>query len=97
MLDRFSVWVDKQTAKSSAFIFACVMVLVWAAAGPLFEFSETWQLAINTATTIVTFLMVFLLQNSQSRQTARHYALTQKIEALEEKLLQIVGGDDGSN
>jgi low affinity Fe/Cu permease len=50
-----------------AFIAACAVVLAWAASGPLFGFSNTWQLVINTATTIVTFLMVFLIQNTQNR------------------------------
>jgi low affinity Fe/Cu permease len=53
----------------SAFLLACAAVLVWALTGPLFGYSDTWQLVINTATTIVTFLMVFLIQNTQNRDT----------------------------
>jgi low affinity Fe/Cu permease len=52
---------------STAFVLACVVVLVWAVSGPLFGFSDTWQLIINTGTTIATFLMVFLVQNTQNR------------------------------
>ena len=52
------------------FAMAVVVVLVWAATGPLFEYSDTWQLVVNTGTTIVTFLMVFLIQNSQNRDSA---------------------------
>jgi low affinity Fe/Cu permease len=52
------------------FVIAAVLVIVWAASGPLFHFSDTWQLVINTSTTIVTFLMVFLIQNTQNRDTA---------------------------
>jgi len=56
--------------RASAFIFAVGIVAVWAISGPLFAFSDTWQLVINTGTTIVTFLMVFLIQNSQNRDSA---------------------------
>jgi len=58
---------------------AVVVVLVWAVTGPLFQFSDTWQLVINTGTTIVTFLMVFLIQNTQNRDTE---ALQLKIDEL---------------
>ena len=53
-----------------SFIICCIVVIVWAALGPVFGFSDTWQLVINTGTTIVTFLMVFLIQNSQNRDSA---------------------------
>jgi len=56
--------------RASAFILAAGVVLVWAITGPLFQYSDTWQLVINTGTTIVTFLMVFLIQNSQNRDSA---------------------------
>jgi len=55
---------------ASTFVWAAVVVIVWAVSGPLFGFSDTWQLVINTGTTIVTFLMVFLIQNSQNRDSA---------------------------
>jgi low affinity Fe/Cu permease len=55
--------------KPVTFLIACALVIVWAASGPLFGFSDTWQLVINTSTTIVTFLMVFLIQNTQNRDT----------------------------
>ena len=55
--------------KPVAFLIAVAMVLLWAATGPLFGFSDTWQLVINTSTTIITFLMVFLIQNTQNRDT----------------------------
>ena len=57
-------------ARPTAFIACCAFVLAWAASGPLFGFSDTWQLVVNTATTIITFLMVFLIQNAQYRDTA---------------------------
>jgi low affinity Fe/Cu permease len=55
---------------ASTFIIAACVVIVWAVTGPLFGYSDTWQLVINTGTTIVTFLMVFLIQNSQNRDSA---------------------------
>lgn len=63
----FSCAVAKQTGRPGAFAFALAAVALWAVSGPWFEFSETWQLVINTSTTIVTFLMVFLLQHTQNR------------------------------
>jgi low affinity Fe/Cu permease len=64
---------------ASTFILAATVVVVWAVSGPLFNFSDTWQLVINTGTTIVTFLMVFLIQNSQNRDNA---ALQVKLDEL---------------
>ena len=69
--EALSTRVDRFTATSRAFAGACLVVLVWAVTGPVFHFSDTWQLVINTGTTIVTFLMVFLLQNSQNRSAQR--------------------------
>jgi low affinity Fe/Cu permease len=62
--------VAKATGRPAAFAIAVAVVIVWAATGPVFRFSDTWQLVINTGTTIVTFLMVFLIQNSQNRDSA---------------------------
>lgn len=56
--------------RASTFVLACAVIVIWAVTGPLFRFSDTWQLVINTGTTIVTFLMVFLIQNSQNRDSA---------------------------
>jgi low affinity Fe/Cu permease len=61
---------SKWTGRASAFLLCCAIVVVWAATGPLFHYSDTWQLVINTGTTIVTFLMVFLIQNTQNRDNA---------------------------
>src|SRR6476469_1148789 len=61
---------SQAAGRASTFILAALVVLVWAVTGPLFGFSDTWQLVINTGTTIVTFLMVFLIQNSQNRDSA---------------------------
>ncbi|MBL6457574.1 low affinity iron permease family protein [Belnapia sp. T6] len=66
---RAAQWASCQAGRSWAFILACIVVLAWAVTGPLFDYSDTWQLVINTGTTIVTFLMVFLIQHAQNRDT----------------------------
>jgi low affinity Fe/Cu permease len=66
---RFARWVEHQVGRSSTFVLAIAVVLIWAVCGPVFGWSDTWQLVINTGTTIVTFLMVFVIQNTQSRDT----------------------------
>jgi low affinity Fe/Cu permease len=71
--------VAHAAGRPSAFILCCVIVAVWAATGPVFHYSDTWQLIINTGTTIVTFLMVFLIQNTQNRDGA---ALQAKLDEL---------------
>jgi low affinity Fe/Cu permease len=67
--ERFSTSVTKLTGSTGAFIFAFVTVLAWAVSGPFFHYSENWQLVINTGTTIVTFLMVFLIQKAQNKDS----------------------------
>ena len=70
--DRFSraaQWTSQQCGRAYTFIAAIVVILLWAASGPAFAYSDTWQLIINTGTTIITFLMVFLIQNTQNRDT----------------------------
>lgn len=66
---RFASKVSEWAGKPVIFVLALVSVIVWAVTGPIFDFSETWQLVINTGTTIITFLMVFVLQNAQTRDT----------------------------
>src|SRR4051812_20057773 len=63
----FAQWVSHWSGRTPTFALAALVVLVWAATGPLFHYSDTWQLVINTGTTIVTFLMVFLIQSTQNR------------------------------
>lgn len=65
----FAKWAAKATGAPITFVLAVALIVVWAISGPLFGFSDTWQLVINTTTTIVTFLMVFLIQNTQNRDT----------------------------
>jgi low affinity Fe/Cu permease len=63
-------WTAAQCGRAHTFIFACAIIVIWAVSGPIFGYSDTWQLIINTGTTIVTFLMVFLMQNTQNRDTS---------------------------
>lgn len=67
--ERFSSAVTRATGSTAAFIIALSVVLAWACSGPVFHYSETWQLVINTGTTIITFLMVFLIQKSQNKDS----------------------------
>ena len=64
-----AAWISQAVGSPWAFVLAVTTILVWAITGPVFRYSDTWQLVINTATTIVTFLMVFLIQNTQNRDT----------------------------
>ena len=76
---RFATLTAKVAGKPWTFIACLAVVLIWAISGPIFKFSETWQLVINTGTTIVTFLMVFLIQNTQNRDGA---AMQAKLDEL---------------
>jgi low affinity Fe/Cu permease len=80
MFSRFAKSTARATGRPIAFLLASLVVVVWALTGPLFGFSDTWQLVINTGTTIVTFLMVFLIQSTQNRDA----------EAVQVKLDEII-------
>jgi len=69
LFEKFAAQVTKVTGKPITFILAVVVVIGWAASGPIFGFSDTWQLVINTGTTVITFLMVFVIQQSQNKET----------------------------
>ncbi|CAN7576384.1 low affinity iron permease family protein [Pararhizobium sp. LjRoot238] len=84
---RFSGSVAELTGKPATFVIAVAGIIVWAATGPFFGFSETWQLVINTGTTIITFLMVFVLQNSQNRDS----------RAVQAKLDELILTSDAEN
>src|ERR1044071_9177494 len=78
--DRFARWTEHQVGSPMAFWLALFVIIVWAVSGPFFGWSNTWQLVIDTGTTIVTFLMVFLIQSTQSRDTqALHLKLDELI------------------
>ena len=76
---RFAKWTARATGHPAAYIAAALTILVWGVTGPIFKFSDTWQLVINTGTTIVTFLMVFLIQNTQNRDS---HAVQLKLDEL---------------
>ncbi|HEU4678761.1 MAG TPA: low affinity iron permease family protein [Terrimicrobiaceae bacterium] len=79
---RFAKWTSRAVGRPGAFAIATGALIIWAISGPLFGFSDTWQLIINTGTTIVTFLMVFLIQNTQNRDAeAIHVKLDELIRA----------------
>jgi low affinity Fe/Cu permease len=81
---RFAKWTARATGNPSTFVIAVLLILGWFVSGPAFDFSSTWQLVVNTATTIVTFLMVFLIQNTQNRESeAMQLKLDELIRAIQ--------------
>jgi len=87
--DRFNKmaqWTAAHAGRASTFCAALAAIVIWAVSGPLFGWSDTWQLIINTSTTIITFLMVFLIQNTQNRDT----------EALQLKIDELIRAHDGA-
>jgi len=83
----FAKAISRATGRPSAFVVAGAVIIIWIVTGPLFHFSDTWQLVINTGTTIVTFLMVFLIQNTQNRDS----------EAMQVKLDELIRAIDGAH
>jgi low affinity Fe/Cu permease len=89
---RIASAISGMAGKPAVFVLALLVVIVWAVTGPLFQYSDTWQLVINTGTTIVTFLMVFLIQNTQNRDAAAMQAkLDELIRATEKARGQFIG------
>jgi low affinity Fe/Cu permease len=86
-VERMSTTITRWTGSTSAFALACAVILVWVVTGPIFRFSDTWQLVINTGTTIVTFLMVFLIQRAQNKDAM----------AIQLKLNELVAAIDGAS
>lgn len=95
VFEKFSDWATRFTGSPYAFIGATLIVVVWAISGPVFDYSETWQLVINTGTTIITFLMVFLIQKSQNKDSkAIQIKLNELIAANEKASNRIVDIED---
>ncbi len=87
LFTRIANAVAHAAGKPATFMACCLVVVVWAASGPVFGFSDTWQLIINTSTTIVTFLMVFLIQNTQNRDGAA-------VQAKLDELIRVGAGEN---
>ena len=85
--EKFSNTITKATGSSYAFLLALAVIIIWALTGPIFAFSDTWQLVINTGTTIITFLMVFIIQHSQNKDTM----------AIQLKLNELIASDTNSS
>src|SRR5215207_6576221 len=95
LLEKLSYQATKATGTSVAFVLALTTILVWALTGPLFHFSDTWQLVINTGTTIVTFLMVFLIQRAQNKDAlAIHLKLNEIVAAMEGASNRLIDVED---
>ena len=91
----FSNAVTKATGKPAAFIIATLIIIIWAITGPVFGFSDTWQLVINTGTTIITFLMVFVIQHSQNKDTvAIQLKLNELIAASKDSSNRLIAIED---
>ena len=87
ILSRFASAATEWTGSTPAFVIAALIIIVWGITGPLFHYSDTWQLVINTGTTIVTFLMVFLIQNTQNRDS----------QAIQVKLDELIRSIEGAH
>ncbi|HLM23811.1 MAG TPA: low affinity iron permease family protein [Pyrinomonadaceae bacterium] len=95
ILERFSYQATRATGTSVAFVLALTVIAIWAITGPLFGFSDTWQLVINTSTTIVTFLMVFLIQRAQNKDAlAIHLKLNEIVAAMEGASNRLIDVED---
>ncbi len=93
--DHFAAAVTRKAGSPATFILALLLVVIWAVTGPLFDYSETWQLVINTGTTIITFLMVFLIQQSQNKDSeAMHVKLDELLKNQSETSEEMIDIED---
>jgi low affinity Fe/Cu permease len=94
-LEKFSYQATRATGTSVAFVLAVLVIIVWGITGPIFHYSDTWQLVINTGTTIVTFLMVFLIQRAQNKDAlAIHLKLNEIVAAMEGASNRLIDVED---
>jgi low affinity Fe/Cu permease len=97
IFDHAAARVARLMGHPAIFAFACLVILIWGAMGPFLGYSDTWQLVINTSTTIVTFLMVFLIQNTQNRESeALHLKIDELLRALDAADTRLVDLEDRS-
>ncbi|HWN09876.1 MAG TPA: low affinity iron permease family protein [Pyrinomonadaceae bacterium] len=95
VLEKFSLKATQATGTSTSFVIALSVIIIWAITGPFFKFSDTWQLVINTGTTIVTFLMVFLIQRAQNKDAlAIHLKLNEIVAALDGASNRLIDVED---
>ena len=98
IFEHFARWTERQLGRSVTFAFAFFSIVLWGVSGPFFGWSDTWQLVINTGTTIVTFLMVFVIQNTQNRDTqALHLKLDELIRVDSTARNSLMGLEEKSN
>jgi low affinity Fe/Cu permease len=92
LFNRIATWIATAAGQPITFIAAVLIIVIWGVSGPMFHFSDTWQLVVNTGTTIITFLMVFLIQNSQNRDGAAMQAkLDELLRAVDKAREQFIG------
>ncbi|MEJ7596514.1 MAG: low affinity iron permease family protein [Kofleriaceae bacterium] len=95
---RFARAVSRKIGSPHAFVIACLIIIGWALCGPIFGFSETWQLVINTTTTIITFLVVFLIQSTQNKDSkAVHLKLDELIHVMSKARDRLIDAEDLSD
>lgn len=88
--DAMSAWIAYHLGTPNAFMLACFLVFTWVVTGPYFEYSDTWQLVINTGTTIATFLMVFVLQNTGNRTIDEMHERLKRLETQNQRLIEVL-------
>lgn len=98
MFRKVAQWTSRVTGSPYGFVIAFLLIVIWAVTGPVFNFSNTWQLVINTGTTILTFLMVFLIQNTQNRDAhAIHLKLDEIIRAIDPARDEFIDLEDSTD